>query len=75
MLREKNIIVGRAFEIDEMKQTNPNDWRAYFDKINKRDGPVLVLDYSYLSLLVDKEAPVGGVFTCREKRMSNSMNR
>ena len=59
----KEIIVGRRFEIEDLKGDQPDDWHDYIEKINSgsRGGPVLALDYSYLGLLVDPEAAVGGI--------------
>lgn len=59
----KYIIVGRSIEIEEMKRKFPNDWRKNIDDfiVKTRGGPVLGLDYSYLALLDDEQAPVGGI--------------
>lgn len=54
----KGVIVGRSFEIEQMKVETPADWRQYLDKIGT---PVLALDYSYFALLRDESAPVGGL--------------
>jgi len=64
----KEIVVGRTFEIDEMKRTWPKDWRQSIEKINARHGAVLALDYSYFGLLVDKHAPVGGIIYGRDAK-------
>jgi hypothetical protein len=67
VLSGKEIIVGRVFEIDELREDASIDWGKYIEKINERNGPVLALDYSYLSLLVNEEAPVGGIFYLPKK--------
>jgi len=55
----EKIFVGREFEIDDLKEDMGNKWTDYIARVNE-DAPLLVLDYSYLGLLADKESPVGG---------------
>lgn len=59
----KPTVVGRSFEIEEMKREYPDDWREKIEGfIVKSEGqPVLALDYSYFALLDDVQSPVGGV--------------
>ena len=39
------------------------------DQMIERDGPVLVLDYTYFGLLADKGAPVGGIIYGRSANL------
>jgi energy-coupling factor transporter ATP-binding protein EcfA2 len=61
------IILVRILEFDEIREVKaPNadgkqPWEVKLEKMIERDGPVLVLDYSYFGLLADKAAHVGGI--------------
>lgn len=52
----KRVLVSRPFELENLKKKS-SDWREYIDLIQE---PLLVLDYTYLGLLADEQAPVGG---------------
>jgi hypothetical protein len=55
-----NILVSRILDLDQLIKNEPNNWKSYFGKINSSQS-IIILDYSYFSLLVNKEAPVGGM--------------
>lgn len=57
---ELKIIVGREFELDALKDENPEDWMNKVNDITKSE-PLLILDYSYIGLAVHDNALVGGV--------------
>jgi hypothetical protein len=70
------ILVMRIYEFEEMKedQSTTEDgrqrWRAKLDGAIDRDGPVLVMDYTYFGLLRDKNARVGGVIYGRSAKLN-----
>lgn len=57
------IIVCRSIEIEDMKRKLPKEWRKELERFieKSRGGPVLALDYSYLALQNNQEAPIGGM--------------
>jgi hypothetical protein len=61
------IIVVRIYEFEEVKEDNT--WRRRLDGMIDRDGPVLVLDYTYFGLLADENAPVGGIIYGRSANL------
>ena len=56
---EFTLVVGREFELDDLKRTNPN-WRNEVARAVERSGPILLLDYSYLGLTANTSSLVGG---------------
>jgi hypothetical protein len=71
----RRIILVRVFEFDEIrgakvpKVGDKEPWQVKLDKMIERDGPVLVLDYTYFGLLADKAAPVGGIIYGRSANL------
>ena len=70
------IIVVRIYEFDEIKEAkaptkvgDKEPWQVKLDQMIERDGPVLVLDYTYFGLLADKGAPVGGIIYGRSPNL------
>lgn len=65
---KRNLIV-RITEFENLVTTLPEGWCDYIKKIlnHQRGGPLLVLDYSYFGLLVDKDVPVGGKIYTKDK--------
>ncbi len=68
VLAGRKIIVGRALETDKLKKDNPEKWQKTVAQIYDSTGPLLALDYSYLSLLADESAPAGGVIYMPDKK-------
>lgn len=70
------IVVVRIYEFDEVKkaqdfiEAGKKKWQVTLDKIIDRDGPVLVLDYTYFALLANKNAPVGGLIYGRSAKLN-----
>lgn len=63
----RRVIVLREFEIERLKNDGGPEWSAYLKMIAK-DGPLLALDYSYLALLANESAPVGGLLYLADGR-------
>ena len=55
----KRVLVGREFDIDRLKSDGNGNSSEYIKKVSE-EYPLLMLDYSYLALLVDPNSPVGG---------------
>jgi hypothetical protein len=55
----KQVFVGREFELDRLKKDLGSGWKKYVAQVSE-NSPLLALDYSYLGLLADERAPVGG---------------
>jgi len=54
------LIVGREFELDKLKNNDPNNWRNEVNRVTKKQ-PLIILDFSYIRHAEDDNVSVGGI--------------
>lgn len=60
------VIIARIIEIEDLKKNSPDDWRDHLNEILEVQ-PIIALDYSYLGLKTDINAPIGGTIFIKDK--------